>query len=574
MFVFLSHSTRDKAFVRRLTHDLEQERIAFWIDEIGLHVGDNLTVLESKIREAGCMVVILSLAAQQSAWVRREIEVANSMEGIRILPVLLEDIVGGWGGELAEKAIADFRNPSEYRRSFYRLISAIKDKANPVYLTAKEAARLVKTERNPSGELFGVSQQGVGILYAFTETREWIFADATSGASRLWIVEFYDSQKACVESYAVKDGNIHELPTLFLLGSDPQPVENSFIIYSCLLNEETFYSEQEAQEIRERNRNRFSRIDKRYTRFRPVPITRQYVDSDKAVSRAIECSRAKEALQKTNDLFTLVKLECDKRHGGFLIWSVSFFDPTLGESILTVGLDAVTGEMKYPAMRNELLNANFFHFSVVNENYVMNFSHQFRAMENHVWDIPLPGESTNHRLTAGEAINLACELLDSEPSKQRKFGFLSNTGVVESVVSPHLTSAEEGLMKHDGTAGQWVIEVHSGEPQTISCDGRKGYAYEFKQILVTREKGAVAVNSSAICMFTVPLSRCPLPDRLLDAYEKARTLAVRYAAIDFSVMSVALDRFSGGAEWRFRFYDSEDMLLSLRVSGDGTRVIA
>jgi hypothetical protein len=141
-------------------------------------------------------------------------------------------------------------------------------------------------------------------------------------------------------------------------------------------------------------------------------------------------------------------------------------------------------------------------------------------------------------------------------------------------VSPDISDATDGLMKPDGTAGQWVIEIYSGEPRPVSDGRRNGYAYDFKKILVTRKSGAVYAGSHSTWAFTVPLSRCPLPRRLLDAYESARILAIRYAAVDFQVMSVALDRRESGAEWYFRFYDSEDLLLTVKVSGDGMRVIA
>ena len=40
--VFLSHSSKDKQFVRRLTKDLEEAGIEIWLDEKELLVGDEL----------------------------------------------------------------------------------------------------------------------------------------------------------------------------------------------------------------------------------------------------------------------------------------------------------------------------------------------------------------------------------------------------------------------------------------------------------------------------------------------------------------------------------------------------
>jgi hypothetical protein len=225
-------------------------------------------------------------------------------------------------------------------------------------------------------------------------------------------------------------------------------------------------------------------------------------------------------------------------------------------------------------MHTELLNANFFHMKPENGKIVINIGHQFRAIDNQIGDARLPGEPAEAGLRAGEAIDLASRLLASEPTRQWQLAFLSNTGVVASVVSPQISNPTDGLMRLDGTAGQWVVEVYSGEPQVVSDGERTGYAYDFRQILVTRKEGAVAVDSVKTWAFTVPLSRCPLPHRLLDVYEEARALAIRCATVDFCVMSVALDRPKGGPEWCFRFYGLEDLLLVLRVSGDGMRVIA
>ncbi len=579
MRVFVSHSSKDKSFVRKLVSDIKGAGISIWFDEAELKVGDSLSAIPPAIHGSDCLIVVISAAASKSSWVEKEMEWTKEAGGIRILPVLLEDIPGEWGGELVQRAIADFRTPVDYRRSLQRLINAIRGTPNQEvsFPSAKEAAVKVKIEMNPSGDLFGLSQQGVATLYSLTQPRDWVFADATSGTSRLWIVEFYDPDKVCIQAYAVIDDSIHELPVLFLLDSDPLPVEDSVIIYSCALNHLFGISEQEDPGLIERNEAGFRHIAKRYTRFQPVPIAPGYIDSEAAVSRAIECGRETGVLRGANfDLFVLTKLECDKRYGGFLTWNVSFFDPTLVESVLTVGVDAVTGGIKHPAMRNEILNTDFFHIKPTLENgqLVMSVGNQFRAMRNRVWDIQLPGEEATTGLTAGEAIELAGELLGSDPERQWQLAFLSNTGVVNSAVCPHISSPQEGLMKADGTAGQWVVEVYSGEPRAVSDGERKGYVYDYKQILVTRKEGAVAVESVEACGFAVPLSRCPLPHRLLDAYENARALAIRCATVDFLVMSVSLARREGGAEWCFRFYDSKDLLLALRISGDGMRMIA
>jgi hypothetical protein len=418
MSVFLSHSSKDKAFVRKLLNDLQQEGVPVWIDEVELRAGDSLSAIWSGIRDSGCLLVVLSTAARESGWVEKEIELAKSMDGVRIVPVLLEDINGGWGGELAEKSIADFRNPSEYRRAFYRLVNAIKGLPNPVLLTAKQAARKIKEEVNPSGELFGLSQQGVATLYSLTNRRDWIFADTTNGESRLWIGEFYDPGIGCVQAYVVMDGHIHSFPDLFLLDSDPHPVKDSYIVYSCSMSELRDDSDPNARLTREGLGNRLTKIEKRYTRFRPVPIKRTYIDSTAAVLSATENGHSKAVLgESPEDLFTLTKLECDKRHGGFLVWKVSFFDPTLAESVLTVGVDAVTGEIKYPSMYAELLNVAFTHIREEDGHVVLSVASLPKALAIHDWDIMLPWEYPKKYLTGGMLSSWhKCSLVKMRPS--------------------------------------------------------------------------------------------------------------------------------------------------------------
>jgi hypothetical protein len=159
-----------------------------------------------------------------------------------------------------------------------------------------------------------------------------------------------------------------------------------------------------------------------------------------------------------------------------------------------------------------------------------------------------------------------------------QLAFLSNTGVMESVVGPGMTSPEDGLMRPDGTAGQWVVEVCGTNPQLVSRETasgiQTGHQYEYKRMVVTRHGVSVSDDSPTTCAFAVPLEQCPLSPDIMAAYESARTLAVRFAKLDFRLMSVALNRPSGGTEWRFRFYNSQDLLLVVRVSGDGSRVIA
>jgi hypothetical protein len=573
MFIFLSHSNKDDEFVRKLARDLSHEYINVWFDDDSLDVGDRLSIILSKIKEADSFVVVISRAAQKSDWVKREVELAKNVKK-RILPVLIEDIEEGWGRNLNQLVVADFRDYREYRRSFYRLVSSIKNIPNPLYLTAKEAARLVKTKESPSGELSGISHQGVCMLYSVAEAVEWVFADSISGRSRFWVVEFFNPQNAGIESYAVKDGDVKQFPSYYLLDSNLGQAENSGIVYSCNINMKYSFSEKRAEQVLKRNEDLMERIDKRYIRFRPIPIAFAYIDSDDAIDSAIKYLSDKHLDIKNNNIFVLMKLEHDKIYEEKLIWKVSFFDFTMAESAFTLGIDAITGNVKYPKMNSEVLNVNFFHVKKENEKFIVSMNRQLNAIDSRVWDIPDMRKSVQQGLTAAEAMKIASEFLISCEYQQWQFGFISNTGVLEPLVSPIFTRTEEGLMSHNGKAGQWVIEVYTGEPKRIVEGEKKGYAYEFRQILITSNGGLQFSELPFIGKFTSPLSQIPQLPQLLMEYECARNLAISSIQPNFFIMSVALGRYTSGTEWKFRFYYPNDTFLRVRVTGDGTKVIA
>lgn len=50
-------------------------------------------------------------------------------------------------------------------------------------------------------------------------------------------------------------------------------------------------------------------------------------------------------------------------------------------------------------------------------------------------------------------------------------------------------------------------------------------------------------------------------------------MALQSTHVEFQAMSAALDRPPGGARWRFRFYDADDIVEQVWISADGKRVI-
>lgn len=109
--IFLSHTADDKPFARSLTKSLNNVGIKVWIDEAEIKVGDTLI---EKIREGIDSVeyvgVILSPAAVESNWVKRELDVAMNQEienrRIKVIPILYKACE--LPGFLKGKLYADF----------------------------------------------------------------------------------------------------------------------------------------------------------------------------------------------------------------------------------------------------------------------------------------------------------------------------------------------------------------------------------------------------------------------------------------------------------------------------------
>lgn len=95
--IFLSHTSSDKPFVRKLAADLRNNGHTVWIDEAEINIGDTLI---GKIREGldsvDYVAAVLSNASIQSELVKKELEIASNKEikqkKIIILPLIIENV--------------------------------------------------------------------------------------------------------------------------------------------------------------------------------------------------------------------------------------------------------------------------------------------------------------------------------------------------------------------------------------------------------------------------------------------------------------------------------------------------
>jgi formylglycine-generating enzyme required for sulfatase activity len=90
--VFLSYSHQDKDFAQRLITDLRAAGHACWIDTSSIRGGEEwILAISDGIINSYAMVVIVTLEALQSRWVRKELAWAESNNRL-IIPLMLEDV--------------------------------------------------------------------------------------------------------------------------------------------------------------------------------------------------------------------------------------------------------------------------------------------------------------------------------------------------------------------------------------------------------------------------------------------------------------------------------------------------
>ena len=76
---FISHSTKDKPFVRKLAADLVAGGVKVWVDEQRILVGDSIPEkIAQGLAESDFFLIVVSTNSVNSAWVQRESSVEPS----------------------------------------------------------------------------------------------------------------------------------------------------------------------------------------------------------------------------------------------------------------------------------------------------------------------------------------------------------------------------------------------------------------------------------------------------------------------------------------------------------------
>jgi hypothetical protein len=82
MKIFVSYSGHDKPIVDRIVSELKEDKHDIWLDHLEIKPGDNIEAkIESGLRDADALVVVVSENSFKSPWVQREVA-AIALQGI------------------------------------------------------------------------------------------------------------------------------------------------------------------------------------------------------------------------------------------------------------------------------------------------------------------------------------------------------------------------------------------------------------------------------------------------------------------------------------------------------------
>jgi hypothetical protein len=123
---FISHSSKDKPFVRKLAADLVANGIKVWLDEQRILVGESIPDrIAQGLAESDFFLVVVSQSSVNSAWVQKELNGALVREIERrevvVLPIKLDDAT--MPDSIRDKKYADFSG--SYMAALKELLASI-----------------------------------------------------------------------------------------------------------------------------------------------------------------------------------------------------------------------------------------------------------------------------------------------------------------------------------------------------------------------------------------------------------------------------------------------------------------
>lgn len=140
---FISYSSKDEEFAKRLYVDLQNEGVRCWFAPEDLKIGDKFRVrIDESIRLYDKLLLVLSENSVSSEWVGDEVEAAlekeDEQKNIVLFPLRLDEAVmeikTGWPATVRRtRHIGDFsewKNHDSYKKAFDRLMRDLKAEAS------------------------------------------------------------------------------------------------------------------------------------------------------------------------------------------------------------------------------------------------------------------------------------------------------------------------------------------------------------------------------------------------------------------------------------------------------------
>ncbi len=144
---FISYSSKDEAFAKRLYADLKSYSVPCWFAPEDMKIGDRIRDrIDQSIRLYDKLLLVLSEHSVMSEWVEDEVEAAMEKERLAreggeervvLFPVRLDEAIKtttkAWAAKLRrQRHIADFsswKNHDDYQKAFTRLLRDLKAEA-------------------------------------------------------------------------------------------------------------------------------------------------------------------------------------------------------------------------------------------------------------------------------------------------------------------------------------------------------------------------------------------------------------------------------------------------------------
>lgn len=128
---FLSHSSKDKDFVRKLRNELIHNNVKVWFDENDIFAGDSIKKeIQKGINKSDLCLFILSQNSIKSDWTKYEVyKFLDSFDNKRIIPIILDDSIKKLPDtlkQLSDLKYIDFSDSSKWNENIIELIKAMR----------------------------------------------------------------------------------------------------------------------------------------------------------------------------------------------------------------------------------------------------------------------------------------------------------------------------------------------------------------------------------------------------------------------------------------------------------------